>query len=217
MSLLALAISLVISYFLGSLPFGYIIGRLTKGVDVRLYGSGKTGATNVLRTVGVKAAVLSFILDIGKAAGAVFITGLLMQKASGSSDSSPLFNIFRSASGMAAITGHNWPVFLKFKGGRGVVPTMGAFLVLAPLATLGAAIFAFSIIAIWRFVSLGSILGAASLAFIIALLNIAQILPLEILIFSIICAALIIVQHKDNISRLMNGTERKLGEKVENI
>lgn len=218
MFLVILILSLIISYLLGSIPFGYIIGKLSKGVDIRDYGSGKTGATNVLRTAGIRAGLISFILDTAKAAGAVFLSGWLISKVINISDSSSLlFDLTRAAGGMAAIIGHNWPVFLKFKGGRGVVPTMGAFLVLSPLAVIGAALVGFTTIAIWRFVSLGSILGALALALIITLLYLVKGSPSVILIFSIISLLLIIFQHMDNISRLINGTERKLGQKAENV
>lgn len=218
MFLLILIISLIISYLLGSIPFGYIIGKVSKGVDVRDYGSGKTGATNVLRTAGIGAGILAFVLDMAKGAGAVFLSGWLVNRAGISPDnSSLLFNLARAGGGMAAIIGHDWPVFLKFKGGRGVVPTGGAFLVLAPIAMGGAIIVGFATIAMWRFVSLGSILGALTLALIVIVLYVTRGLPVEIVIFCIISSLLIILQHKDNISRLINGTERKLGQKAENL
>lgn len=218
MFLLASIISLIISYLIGSIPFGYIIGRATKGVDVRDYGSGKTGATNVLRTAGTGAALLSFILDMAKGAGAVFLSGWLVSRSViAPDDQSFLFNLSRAAGGMAAIIGHNWPVFLKFKGGRGVVTTIGVFLVLSPIAIGGAAVVGFTTIAVWRFVSLGSILGSLALAFIITSLYLTKGIPPEILVFSIISSLLIIFQHKDNISRLINGTERKLGQQAENL
>lgn len=218
MFLLILIISLIVSYLLGSIPFGYIIGKVSKGVDVRDYGSGKTGATNVLRTAGVGAGLLSFILDMAKGASAVLLSGWLFNKVGITSGNlSFLFDLSRAAGGMAAIIGHNWPLFLKFKGGRGVMPTAGAFLVLAPIATGGAALVGFTTIAISRFVSLGSILGVSALTFIIIILYLLKGFSSEILIFSIISSLLVIFQHKDNISRLMNGTESKLGQKAENI
>lgn len=212
-----LVVSAVAGYLLGSIPFGYIIGKMSRGVDVRNYGSGKTGATNVLRTAGTGPGLLSFALDAIKGAGAVFLSGWLASKAGIVPDtSSVLYNLSRAMGGMAAIIGHDWPVFLKFQGGRGVVPTMGAVLVVAPLAIAGAALVGFTTIAISRFVSLGSILGAFTLALMILALYVIRGLPQEFLIFGVVSSLLIILQHKDNISRLVHGTERKLGQKAEN-
>ena len=220
MYLFILVISLIISYLLGSIPFGYVIGKRFKGVDVRDYGSGKTGATNVLRTAGVSAGLLSFVFDMAKGAGAVVFTGWLFSLP-GQSLSNP-YDMFvkelsRPAAGMAAIIGHDWPIFLKFRGGRGVMPTAGAFIVLSPIAVGGAALVGLMTIAIFRFVSLGSILGVSSLTLIVIYLYYFKGLSLEILLFSIISSLLVILQHNDNISRLVNGTERKLGQKAENI
>lgn len=217
MFLLIFIIALVISYLLGSIPFGYIIGKISKGIDVRDYGSGKTGATNVLRTAGIGAGLLSFVLDMAKGTGAAFLSGWLISKTGTIPvNSSFYFDVSRAAGGMAAVIGHNWPIFLKFKGGRGVMPTMGAFLVLAPVAAVGATLIGFATIALWRFVSLGSMLGGLSLSIIIIYLYLVKGFSSEILVFGIISSLLIIFQHKDNISRLISGTERKLGQKAEN-
>lgn len=217
MFLIVLILSAIAGYLLGSIPFGYIIGKISRGVDVRDYGSGKTGATNVLRTVGTGAGLLSFVLDAVKGAGAVLFAGWLAGSAGIAPDnSSVLHNLPRALGGMAAIIGHDWPIFLKFQGGRGVVPTMGAVLVVAPLAIGGAALVGFTTIAISRFVSLGSILGAFTLALIIIALYVMKGLPQEFLLFGVVSSLLIILQHKDNISRLVHGTERKLGQKAEN-
>ena len=201
-----------LGYLLGALPFGLILGKLFGGVDVRDYGSGKTGMTNVLRTVGVPAALLSLALDMGKAVLAVLLARVFFD--------SPGTD---AAAAIAALVGHNWPVFVGFRGGRGTAPGWGALIILSPLAGLVASLVGLSAVAISRYVSLGSILGTLSgIITLIALAVLGVVIEgtaddfwfayAEYIWFAVIGAALVIGLHKDNIQRLISGTERKLGQ-----
>ena len=198
----------LIGYLLGSIPFGVIISRRSAGVDVRDYGSGKTGATNVARVAGRKAAVLVTILDALKGLLAVVFAGLIF-------GGGWLVESAQVLAALAAIAGHKWPVFIKFKGGRGVASFFGGLLALCPPAALfglGVLVLAASLT---RYASLGSIAGAVGTYAILVPLTIINGFPIEYLAYTLIGAIFIIVMHRDNISRLLSGTERKIGEKVE--
>ncbi len=219
-------IVVIIGYLLGSIPFGVLIGRRAAGVDIRQYGSGRMGTTNVLRTAGKKAAVLAACLDILKGALAVVFAGLIV---GGSyllvGDYALGMLAAQVLAGLAAIVGHIWPVFLKFKGGRGVAPFFGGLIALCLVAAafgdvvlisvpaFGGAVL-ISVVALTRYASLGSISGAVGTCAILVLLTIVNGFPIEYLIYTLIGTVLIIVMHRDNIARLISGKERKLGEKV---
>ena len=192
-----------VAYLLGSLPFGLILGKLVKGVDVRDYGSGKTGMTNVLRTVGVKSAALALILDMGKSILAVVLTRIFFDSAGAD-----------AAAALAALVGHNWPIFVGFRGGRGTAPGWGGLIILSPIAGLVAALVGVPIIGISRYVSLGSILGTASGVVALIILAITGHAPVEYIWYGVIGAAVVIGLHKDNIQRLIKGEERKIGQSV---
>ncbi len=205
----------VLGYLLGSLPFGVWIGKRRAGVDVREYGSGKMGATNVLRTAGKKAAAVVAILDILKGMLAVIFAWLIVGKSYlvvGDFALGALMAEVLAAS--AAIAGHIWPVFLKFRGGRGVATFFGGLIALCPVA----AIFGGEILIIGagltRFASLGSIAGAVGAYAILVPLTIMNGFPFEYLVYVLIGTLAIILMHRDNIARLVSGKERKLGEKV---
>ncbi len=190
-----------VSYLLGSVPFGLIIVRLFKRVDVRDYGSGKTGMTNVLRTLGAPAAATVLILDMAKAMLSIAIARYFF-------DSSGL----ETASALAVLVGHNWPVFVGFRGGRGTAPGLGGLFILSPLAGLIAVIFGVPTIAATRYVSLGSIVGTLSGAAALIVLASLGRSPVEHIAYAVIGATIIIALHKDNIQRLLAGKERKLGQ-----
>lgn len=211
-------IILILGYLIGSIPFGVIIGKIFAGVDIRNYGSGKMGTTNVLRTAGKKAAIMVGILDVLKGVLPVVIAGLIMRD-----DFLIVGNIglgvvvSQVAAALAAMAGHNWPIFLKFKGGRGVAVFFGGLIALCPAAALFGGEVLILGIGLTRFVSLGSIVGAVGSYAILVPLTILNGIPLVILVYALIGAIVIIVMHKDNIVRLLNGKERKIGEKVEII
>lgn len=195
----------LIGYLLGSIPFGLLISRRRTGTDIRQVGSGKTGMTNVLRTAGKKAAALALILDIAKGALAVIFARLIFG------------DDYQSAqvlAALSAIAGHSWPVFVKFKGGRGVAPFLGTLLAMCWPAAIFGGLVMIIVAGSTRYMSLGSTTGAIAAFAILIPLHILKFYPIEYLIYTLIGAIFIIVMHRDNISRLLAGTEHKLGEKV---
>ncbi|MBU0687111.1 MAG: glycerol-3-phosphate 1-O-acyltransferase PlsY [Candidatus Margulisbacteria bacterium] len=195
---LLIVFSILISYLLGSIPFGFVLAKLFK-VDIQKVGSGNIGATNVFRTLGPTAGVTVFILDLLKGTLATYIAILMLND--------PLWIVI---SGFAAIVGHMFPVFLKFKGGRGSATGLGVLLGIAPEAFIGAMFLVALIIIITRYVSLASI----SVSPLVAIYMFAADKPLPYSIAAAIAALLIILKHIPNIKRLIKGTERKIGEKT---
>ena len=213
------AAAIIIAYLLGSIPFGYLIVRATQGADVRETGSGGTGATNVSRRAGKAAGVLTLVLDALKGAAAVLIAKVIFGL--------PVFTLSTSvrphyqstfesaywwlaAAAIAVIVGHIFPIWLRFRGGKGVATGVGLFLMLSPIAVaLAAVIF---VLVVWRtrYVSLGSILSAAAIPLFV-LVQHAFIGPVEslapMMCAAIAGAALIVFAHRENIRRLINGNE----------
>jgi acyl phosphate:glycerol-3-phosphate acyltransferase len=198
--------SLIFAYVLGSIPFGYLIVKFASGADIRETGSGGTGATNVSRRAGKAAGVVTLALDALKGAAAVLVARWLTGEAGTSW-------IVAGAAALAVV-GHCYPVWLKFKAGKGVATGLGVFLAIAPWATLAA--LAVFIIVVWRtrYISLGSIMAAAFLPLWV-LLNHIWIEPVSHFapIMAALCAvsAVIILKHSENIKRLMAGEENKFG------
>ena len=192
---------LVLAYLLGSIPWGYILLRFRSGMDVRDYGSGRTGMSNVLRTGGGRVAALVLALDMGKGILVVVLAREAMDSTAG-----------EVAAGLLALIGHNWPIFLKFRGGRGVLIGLGGLSVMAPIA---AGIAAFSFIPITllsRYLSLGSIMGVVIGAFSMLALALAGVYSNAYILYAFVGSAIIIWQHRDNIRRIRQGSERRLGQ-----
>lgn len=183
----------------GSLSWGYIVVNLTRGADVRDFGSGRTGVSNILRTTGGKAAALVFALDAGKG----ILSALLARAVIGSGEA-------EVAAGLFALCGHNWPVFLRFRGGRGIMPGVGGLAVMAPwVALAGAALFLVITLAS-RYLSLGSIVGTLTAAALSLTLTLATGHHPLYTLYIFVGGSIIIWQHRDNIRRIANGTERRL-------
>jgi glycerol-3-phosphate acyltransferase PlsY len=204
----------VIAYLLGSIPFGLIIGKLKSGVDIREYGSGKTGATNLMRVAGTKLGVLALVLDVVKAGGAVMLAAVIIDASSGTLTVGGVSiywqHIAQVTAGLAAVVGHNWPVFAKFKGGRGVTAYFGTlFAICPPAGILGAEVVAIAALRS-RHMSLGSILGASAALCLMIPLTILYSFPPIYLAYGLVVIALLVYQHRDNIKRLRQGTERRL-------
>ena len=194
------------SYLIGSIPSGLIIGKLRR-VDIREYGSGNIGTTNVLRTLGARYGALVLIADVFKGVIAVLLARYII--------GSPMSEM---AAGFAAVAGHDWSLFLKFKGGRGVATSLGGILPMAmwaPLAAVAGVVIFIALIALTRYVSLASIMGSLSAVVAMAVFMGMDRVPWEYLVYIVVVVALIIFQHRDNISRLLSGTESKLGQKGE--
>lgn len=217
MDLLRPVLTTAVAYLLGSIPFGYLIVRATEGADVRETGSGSTGATNVSRRAGKAAGVLTLLLDALKGAAAVAIAkGVLGWPVFGECTlaGSTLGNAYLwvAAAAVAVIVGHIFPVWLRFRGGKGVATGVGAFLMLAPLSVLFASLI--FVLVVWqtRYVSLGSILAAVAIPLLVLLqhLFIRRVDSVEPIIGAAIAGAILIVfAHRQNIERLRKGNEHK--------
>ncbi len=202
---------LVLSYLLGSIPMGLIIAWLKTGGDLRATGSGKTGATNVMRSAGRGLGFLTLFLDGLKAAIAVLVASLLWPYAvrhiGGSSITVPMM---QGLAGLAAIFGHNRPLFAGFRGGRGVSSFFGSMCMIhLPAALLGIEVLA-AVALISRFMSLGSIVGGLTTCVVMAILYWTGWVPWPHLAYSLLAVGILTIEHRDNIGRLRNGTERKL-------
>jgi glycerol-3-phosphate acyltransferase PlsY len=210
------ALAIIIAYLLGSIPFGYLIVRSTRGADVRETGSGGTGATNVSRLAGKKAGVFTLILDALKGAAAIVVAetifGLPIFAVSGRAGSPEDAYWWVAAAGIVVILGHIFPVWLRFRGGKGVATGVGVFLMLTPIAVAMAALVFVIVVTSTRYVSLSSILAAVAIPLFV-LLQHAFVRPVEslapIMSAAIAGAGLILFAHRENIVRLVRGTESK--------
>lgn len=192
-------VSIVVSYLLGSISFSFIAGKLLKGIDIRQHGSGNAGATNTLRVLGKGPGIAVLLLDAAKGVAAVAIGYWL----GGGEAWIPVF------CGIAAIAGHNWPIYFGFKGGKGIATTIGAMATLAFFPTLYAGLIAIVSIAITRYVSLGSLLLSAFLPIFIYVLG----WPMETFWASLVLFVFAYWRHRSNIVKLIRGKENKLGSK----
>lgn len=187
----------IIAYFIGNFSTSYIVTQKTANIDIREHGSGNAGTTNVLRLLGIKHATLTFIGDAIKGIIAVWIGNLILGDIGG------------IIAGISVVVGHNWPVFLKFKGGKGIASTIGVIFMINPLIGGISLAIGVTIIFIFKYVSLGSVLGITALPILTYLLK----QPKEYIILGIVLAILAIYRHIGNIQRLFNGTEAKLGQR----
>ena len=208
--MLTFAVVVIGSYLLGSIPFGYLAGRIA-GIDIRNCGSGNVGATNVIRTLGKGYGYPVFALDFLKGFGAVRMSILIATRVQSEWNSPEMFGIVAAIS---SVLGHSFPVWLRFKGGKGVATSAGALLALAPVAALiGVAIW---ILTFWltRYVSVASIAAAAALPLIILITTWLSRTTGKLLFYSSVClAAVVIWRHRSNLSRLMRGTEPRFTRK----
>lgn len=190
----------MIAYLLGSIPFGLILGKIFGSGDVRTEGSGNIGATNVARVAGPLAGILTLLLDGAKGAAAVLL-------AERYSNGSAMWMII---AGLGALIGHCFPIWLKFKGGKGVATAAGMYLALSPLAFLAGLILFILVVAFWRYVSLGSISAAAAMPMLLYFLWAPHHAPPPVITFGALAVAMLIVyKHDANLQRLVNGQEPK--------
>ncbi len=198
---------LVAAYFVGAIPSGVIVGRLWRGVDIRSYGSGGSGATNVARTLGSKAGGAVLAMDVGKGVIVTVIAVLLSDEA-----------WLLATAGTIAVLGHMFPVYIKFKGGKGVATGLGALFVISPVAGIIAMV-GVAIAVLTRYVSLGSIMGSSLSLGLLAVLSAFEVSILGTqhdrwyLVFAIPVALLILWRHQPNIDRLAKGDESRLENK----
>jgi len=205
------ALVVAISYLLGSIPTGDIAARL-RGVDLRSVGSGNPGFTNVLRTMGPRVATPVLIIDIAKGAAAVLLVAGMLGAGSSLGPTG-----IRLAAGLAAVAGNIWPVFARFRGGRGVATACGVFGAMAPLATLAAVVLWLAIVLSTRYVSLGSIAAAVVLPCAIWIESrvLGTTRPTALTLAAAVIAVAVVLRHRANIGRLLNGTENRFGRSPE--
>ncbi len=195
-----LAGSVLLAYLLGSFPAGYLLGRVW-GVDVLTRGSGRTGGTNVFRSVGAWAALLTGALDIGKGALAVWLVGQITG-----------YPAAQVLAGAAAILGHNHSIFLRFRGGAGVGTSLGALGAIYLPAALGLLVLLLAIIAITRYASLGSLTVSTLMPLVLLGLSVSGAVSMTYVLYGLLAWVIIVWAHRSNIRRLLQGTERRLGE-----
>jgi glycerol-3-phosphate acyltransferase PlsY len=188
-------LAVVLSYVIGNFSTSIIVSKLWAGIDIRKYGSGNAGATNVLRTLGMKAGLVTFIGDALKAILAVWIGSRL------GGESTALI------CGIAVVVGHNWPAFLGFKGGKGIASSIGVGLFINPMIAIICIIVGVLIVAKTKYVSLGSVVAICLLPILLLFVG------FKFFLFGLALALMAIYRHKENISRLLKGTETKLGQK----
>jgi len=196
---MTIALLLLAGYLFGSIPFAFLLARHLQGIDVRRAGSGNVGATNVMRIAGPRAAVIVVALDIAK--GALVV--LLADRAAPGA-------LAPAAVGVAAILGHIYPVWLRFRGGKGVATTFGVFGVLAPLGTFLCLLCFLGTVWATRYISLGSVVAAMALGPIAYLTG----APVPVVVAAVIAAVLVIERHRSNLARLQAGTESRFGQRA---
>lgn len=200
---------LAIGYILGAIPFGYIVVRLIAGTDVRQAGSGSTGATNVVRNAGLKAGAITYLLDVAKGVAAVLLMPAVTPDPA-----------WWCAAAVAAVVGHMFPVFLKFRGGKGVATGVGAFVVVVPLAVLTTLLVWIALFWKSRIVSLASIVATALVPLWAALWYVVVLgepLPVRTIVGVSVGCLLIIAKHHENIRRLLNGTESRFARSSKSV
>lgn len=194
---------IVISYFIGNFQTSYILGKTIKKTDIRQFGSGNAGTTNALRIFGKKVAAATLLLDAVKGSIAVIIGKNI------------LGDIGAMVAGLGVVSGHNWPVFLKFKGGKGIATTIGVALVLLPLQAIICIIIGIMIIVKTRYVSLGTMSAIVIWPIVYFIGNLLIKMPIDghFFILTIVLAIMAIYKHKSNIVRLLKGEELRIGKK----
>lgn len=198
----------IIAYLLGSISFSVIISKKMAGFDVREKGSGNAGSTNVLRTVGKKAAILTLICDCLKGIVAILIAVLASKIVKGT-DAGLLVQL----AGVAVVIGHTFPIFFKLKGGKGVATSLGVLLIINWQIGLICLVFALTLMALTRFVSLGSVSAAILFPILTIFIQENYIVPGNYIIFGVVLAAIVVFNHRANVKRLLTGTENKLSFK----
>jgi len=192
-------------YIVGSIPFSLVIGRVTRDIDIRLVGSGNVGATNVIRTCGILPGIIALFLDSAKGFVPVFMAGRLSK----GQFIPTIVDLIMVGAAVGALIGHLWPVFIQFKGGKGVAVSFGAFLALAPFPTLLSLLIFILVVALFRYVSVGSMVAALSFPIFSYFLGMSKI----VFAISILGASIIIIRHRPNIAKLLSGKESRVSIK----
>ena len=208
--MLTLAVAVLGSYLLGSIPFGYLVGKIG-GIDIRKTGSGNIGATNVVRVLGKRYGYPVFVLDFLKGFGAVKISISIATDAWPEWGSPEIFGVLAA---VASVIGHSFPLWLKFRGGKGVATSAGALFGLMPLATLIAAVIWLLVFCFTRYVSVASLVAAVAVPLVILIMTrLNQIQGNALFYSSLGIAAVVVWRHRSNFSRLMRGSESRFTRK----
>ena len=193
-------------YIMGSIPWGYMVFRLHQGADIRTYGSGKLVTSNILRTAGLRVAIVVLALDVSKGVLAVFLARAISD--------SPVAELLAA---LLTMIGHNWPLFLGFKGGRGLAPAAGSMAIFSPLSIAIGLAFFFAVTLSTKFLSLGSLV-AVIVVFVVLMIQVTtNNTEVAYLVFICTGGLMIFWQHRDNIQRLLKGTERRISSRTKNI
>lgn len=205
----------VAAYLIGSIPFSFLVVKLIAGTDIRSHGSRNVGATNVARTAGRKAGVIALLLDLAKGCAVVVVARWVVAHAAWPFEAgvSPWQSreLWIALAGLIAVLGHMYPVWLRFHGGKGVATAAGVMLALNPIVILGGMIVFAIVLLAFRFVSLASMISAASLPVFMRFL--VHDAPFWRVVVTILIALAVIVKHHSNIARLVQGTERRMGQR----
>jgi glycerol-3-phosphate acyltransferase PlsY len=188
------------AYLLGSIPSGLIVGRMARGIDIRDYGSGKTGFTNAVRTIGVKWGALVLVVDLAKGALPVALAIAVSDEP-----------YVATVAGLAAVIGHDWPIYVGFRGGRGVATSFGALLAMNPIAAGALLPVGLALVAVTRIMSVMSVGMAPVAAVVFVVLSALGLQPWAYAVYAVIAAALLVALHRENLRRLLAGTEPKIG------
>jgi|TARA_B100001750_G_scaffold127731_2_gene101372 glycerol-3-phosphate acyltransferase PlsY len=192
----------ILSYLIGAIPIGLILSKSLRGIDIRNYGSGSIGMSNIQRNLGNFPAAVVLTLDMTKSFLPILYVRYFL----------PDPQILETISALGALTGHCWPIFAKFRGGRGVATGWGSLLILSPITGIIAGIIGVPIMIMYKFISLGSIIGATSGCISMMLLSITRYHSFEYLWYALLGNIIVVYKHKENIQRLLEGTERKIGK-----
>ena len=211
-SLIPLVASALIGYLLGSIPSGYIAVKAATGQDIRKIGSGRTGGTNVYRAAGRAAFFATILGDIGKGALGVILSRLLFGSSTQPIGVFALNDLAQLVAGFCALLGNNWSLYLRGRGGAGVMTATGTMLVIAPVPILLVAWFPVLLVRLTHIASIGSLTAAILFPLVFAILAYAGIEPVSHLLYVIVGGLLLVVVHRPNIERLMQGKERRIGE-----
>ncbi len=197
-------IVIILSYLLGSIPTGLLVGKALGGIDIRRYGSGNIGATNTLRVLGPKASAIVLIADFAKGALPVMLVALLTDN-----------EVYKILAALGALVGHNWSIYMGFQGGRGVATGVGGLIVVSPILgaiNVGSGL---AVIIASRYVSLGAIVGGSLIIFVTALLFSIGAVSVQRFLYVVVGATMILFKHRANLERLLKGQEHRLGDSAQ--
>ncbi len=207
--------SVLVSYLIGAIPFALIVSKTMAGIDISKYGSGNIGGTNVLRVLGTRAGAIAMALDVIKGAAAVLAVRAIIGEDVLVVAGFPLnWQYAQVISALMVMVGHNWSVYIKFRGGKGVAAYYGSWLAIWPLAAIFGGLILILTVLRSKYMSLGSILSCLGILCLFMVLTVVYHVPTVYLVYSLVAAALIVYQHRKNIVRLQTGTELKIDQRI---